>query len=95
MEIDRKTGNIEALSIGKGEINDGQNQDTGVTSAHTIGHDSWEQMGLMLVGLGASYPWLLLDFTPPMLAGFWQDFISLMAEGSSDTEILWGIFMVS
>ncbi|GAY47258.1 hypothetical protein CUMW_103220 [Citrus unshiu] len=38
-----------ALSIEEGQTKGSQNQESGATSAHTVGHDSWQQMGFMLV----------------------------------------------
>ncbi|KAH9720548.1 proline transporter 2 [Citrus sinensis] len=45
-----ETNNIAALSIeAAGKRDECQNQDSGDASAHTVGQDLWQQMGLMLV----------------------------------------------
>ncbi|KAH9776497.1 proline transporter 2 [Citrus sinensis] len=45
-----ETNNVAALSIeAAGKRDECQNQDSGDASAHTVGQDSWQQMGLMLV----------------------------------------------
>ncbi|KAH9776504.1 proline transporter 2 [Citrus sinensis] len=44
------TNNVAAaLIIEEGQTKGSQNQESGATSAHTVGHDSWQQMGFMLV----------------------------------------------
>lgn len=48
METEEKN-NMEALSIEPGPVKSGQIHEYGLTSAHTIDHDSWRQVGLMLV----------------------------------------------
>ncbi|ONI08185.1 hypothetical protein PRUPE_5G162500 [Prunus persica] len=46
---DITTNNKEALSIEQGQLRGDQDQEFSLPSAHTIGHDSWQQVGLMLV----------------------------------------------
>ncbi|GAB2289441.1 hypothetical protein Dimus_023750 [Dionaea muscipula] len=49
METEGKTSNSQALSVESGSIKEGRVQKYCHASAHTIDHDSWEQVGLMLV----------------------------------------------
>ncbi|CAL9030915.1 unnamed protein product [Prunus brigantina] len=41
-------GKKEAWSIEQGQIKGGQDHEFSLPSAHTIGHDSWQQVGFML-----------------------------------------------
>ncbi|KAA8540743.1 hypothetical protein F0562_024338 [Nyssa sinensis] len=51
MEVESKNSNTEAPtpSTQQGPVNGGQAQEYVLSSAHTVGHDSWQQVGLMLV----------------------------------------------
>ncbi|KAK3003665.1 hypothetical protein RJ639_018266 [Escallonia herrerae] len=50
METEKRDISFEALRVEPGPVKDGQVRDHGlISSAHTVDHDSWRQVGLMLV----------------------------------------------
>ncbi|CAK9137523.1 unnamed protein product [Ilex paraguariensis] len=82
METENKNITIEAaLSVEPGPVKDGQVQEYTLASAHTIDHDSWRQVGLMLVtSFNCGY---ILSFSNLMLVplGWTWGIISLVVVG--------------